>query len=69
VSSIIVILKISITFSSLVISQTLFGVPSRLNAAKLGLTTIGKNMIKPYSMVFTWDSSLLLLSGSPRGLS
>lgn len=30
---------------------------------------ISMNRIKPYSMVFTWDSSFLFLSKSPRGLS
>jgi len=69
VSSVILILKISITFSSLVISQTLFGVPSGLNAARPGLTAVGRTqspgclgiiIAAPY---FVWllDLCLLLL--------
>ena len=30
---------------------------------------IPMNRIKPYSMVFTWDSSFVFLNKSPRGLS
>ena len=47
--------KIPIVSNFLFLEWNIYGIPM--------------NRIKPYSMVFTWDSSFLFLSKPPRGLS